>query len=368
MSCDKEKDVTTDRVLHTQVVLDPVLTYIAYSICNSDADSIRKACRTFYTLEELNRAKDILWKVGDTSSLPPFIRRRDSTKGSEIDKVIEDIVIGMQKLDSVSKMPVFAADSAVLGRIPKAMPSEAHPISVCERLNQLEASLSQITDLQDRLCEIELKVEKIPTTYAAAAATTVSKMPSVTQRKMPSAAPAAPTLAYDQPDGKQVKLPPLRIRGNQSAENKSLTKLKSAATDLYGSQNSLLSSAPSMYDAGFEFPTEEKKKRRRINNRKAVTGTLKRSNGKLTGAPEPSRDIFVYRVSKGTSEDDIKDYIACSDISVRGVCKVSKSEAKFDSFRVEVKISDLHRLLDADFWPIGICVRRYFAAKTSKSE
>ena len=47
---------------------------------DKETDVIRKAFGTFYTLEELNRAKDILWKVGDTSAYPPLFEACRYTK------------------------------------------------------------------------------------------------------------------------------------------------------------------------------------------------------------------------------------------------------------------------------------------------
>lgn len=374
---EKEKDkatATTDADAYSQVILDPVLTYVTHSLGNSSVYSIKQACRGFYTLEEVNVSKDILWKVGDNNVLPPFVRRRDSTKGNEIDKVIDDIVIGIQKLDAASSLPPFAVDPSALNRIPKASPAETFPISVCERLNLLEAKVSQLPDLEERIKQAEIKMERVPASYAAAAA---SNEPNQIRVQPPTSlnAPAnASTSACALPGPLHVKLPPVKASSNISswhdrAVNKALGKAKAtAAAPLYGSQASLASSGPSWYDEGFDYTGEQKKKKmKRVKNRKAVTGTSTMLSGKLKGAPEPSRDIFVYRVVKDTTESEIQDYIVDNNIAVRGVSKVSNTEARFDSFRVEIKVSDLNQVLNASFWPEGICVRRFFKPKPSNT-
>ena len=110
-----------------------------------------------------------------------------------------------------------------------------------------------------------------------------------------------------------------------------------------------------MYGDGFRYPSEQRKHKRRA---KAVTGVV-RSN-KLSGAPEPSRDVFVYRVKKNTQADDIRDYMDDQGICVRDIKKISHEDAMFDSFKVELKMADLTAVVNAQFWPEGVNVRRFF--------
>lgn len=85
-------------------------------------------------------------------------------------------------------------------------------------------------------------------------------------------------------------------------------------------------------------------------------------------APEPSRDIFVYRVAKGTSEKDIQEYMADNNVNVRSIELVSLDVAKFSSFKVELRKSDLNRALEAEFWPTGVCVRKYFKTRINNGD
>ena len=377
---------------YTRVTIDPMLTYVAHSINNSPIESVQRACRGFYTLEEVNKSKEILWNVGDENVLPPFKRRRDSPKMSEIDKTIEDIVSGVHKLDSSSKLPVFAVDPVGLGRIPKAMPAEMHPISVCERINRLEAQITQLADLEARMEQAERRIEKVPTSYAAAVASTVASTstsptsnctppgpppPAVPHVRCHEGAPPGPPPAA----GLYVRMPPPRtapksssaasVRPQMTTVGKGASMLHTAAavSAVFGSQTSLVSSVPSHYSEGFEYPADQRRRQRKKTSgtRKAVTGTSLVSSGKLRGAPEPSRDIFVYRAVKGTLERDIEEYLCEHKIAVRKVTLSSNEEAKFASFKVEIKASDMRTVFDADFWPIGICARRFFKPKVSNT-
>ena len=76
--------------------------------------------------------------------------------------------------------------------------------------------------------------------------------------------------------------------------------------------------------------------------------------------------LVVHRLQNGTSEDNIKLYLSDNDIEAKGVTKVSNIEAKYASFKVEVKMSSMDTLLAADFWPTGVCVRRFYQSRNTQ--
>ena len=51
-------------------------------------------------------------------------------------------------------------------------------------------------------------------------------------------------------------------------------------------------------------------------------------------------------------------------VQPRKVEKVSNIDAKFSSFKVEIKITDVEKVIDANFWPTGIYVRMFYTPKT----
>jgi len=122
------------------------------------------------------------------------------------------------------------------------------------------------------------------------------------------------------------------------------------------------SSKPSGYNEGFLYQGKQRKKTRP----RPVTGTRTLLAGGSKGAPTPSRDIFVYWIEKDTPDDVIKDYIVAYGIKVRSVECVSTENATFNSFRVEISVSDLSKVLDPEFWPTGVCVRRFYVPTESR--
>ena len=386
------KDSDVQRDVYSKVVIDPVLTYVRYSINNSPVDLICAACREFYTVEELSAAKEKLWLAGDPSVLPQYVRRRDSSARSEIDATITDIVMAIQKLDSAAKIPVFAVSCEELSRIPKASPAEKCEISMCERIASLEARLERH---EEQIKKLESH-EALPVSYARAVTEPrLAVSQSVQQATLPVPVGASTAQIQHQPgnavqvtsghpgpkpqqttfayQGLHVKLPPVSskvVSSHSEAECPKVVsdlQLNANKPALGGSLTSLASniSKPSHFDEGFEYPSGQRRKNRNAQKKSTVTGISHSS--KLRGAPEPSRDLFVYRVEKSTEVNDIIEYLSSKKVTARNVTKVSNSEAKFDSFKVEVKVSDMHVLLDEHFWPKGICIRRFFKPRAQTS-
>ncbi|ELT87892.1 hypothetical protein CAPTEDRAFT_196324 [Capitella teleta] len=122
-----------DDMVMRQVLLDPMLTFIDCSLRTLSLADIIKACHSFYTLGEISKARDVLWKYGNETILPSFKRRRDSPNYTESQKTTEDVVKGMSMLDGAGKMPEFAVSPAALTRIPKASPQDASIPSLCAK-------------------------------------------------------------------------------------------------------------------------------------------------------------------------------------------------------------------------------------------
>lgn len=124
----------------------------------------------------------------------------------------------------------------------------------------------------------------------------------------------------------------------------------------------------SMDSQGFQVPTRERKKQQRQAQRrhKFITGFASSLSGKFKGAPEPSRDIFVFRVDPDTELGDLRMHLRDMDVTVRALHQVSNPLATYKSFRLTVPKSDLTNfeiLFDPSMWPEGVRVRRYFPPK-----
>ena len=131
----------------------------------------------------------------------------------------------------------------------------------------------------------------------------------------------------------------------------------------HGSMQSVasgLSGHSEMSESGkFEIPPAHMRKQRRQQRRVVVTG--KDNNQRVRGAPEPIRELFIYRVHPETTTEALKNYVSDKGFSIGHLECISNSEAKFKSFKLSLPISEFNRTLDENMWPSGVRVRRFFS-------
>ena len=201
--------------------------------------------------------------------------------------------------------------------MPKVIPAETCMLSICERVQTLEATVKALSDSVVKICTTNTKEPK--PSYAA------------------------------------VVTAPREINGREMGNDKQQkhTSAQSHTSKTPRDNNSAIDD--------YEMVQRRRRERPPQNRRPPIKGTA--SSSKLRGAPEPSRDLFVYRVTKETVQDDLMEYLKDKHIQPRDIEKLSNTEAKFSSFRVEVKVSELDTLLDPNFWPEGVCVRRFYRKK-----
>ncbi|KAJ2949547.1 hypothetical protein O0L34_g15466 [Tuta absoluta] len=102
---------------------------------------------------------------------------------------------------------------------------------------------------------------------------------------------------------------------------------------------------------------ERKKKRppaKKINMRGTATGSIK-----LQAADMPA-SIYLSRLKKTISKDDIKEYIhekgeSCIDVQ----SLQQRDEVDFKSYKIVVLKDKLNIFLEKEFWPSGIIFRRF---------
>ena len=89
-----------------------------------------------------------------------------------------------------------------------------------------------------------------------------------------------------------------------------------------------------------------------------MSGSAKDAKG-LRSTPRPSRDFFVYRVHKDDGEKQLQDYLIGKKVEVVSLLKISHNNAKFNSFHLVISKNHAPTVLDSNFWPSGINIRKW---------
>lgn len=374
------------------VILQPILAYIHYALQGGTVANVKRAVTGYYTEADIVDAKQVLFDRCDNVVIGSIKHRRDGDNRSRVDAHVEDIVTAMNMLDKGTTMPTFAIPSYQIDTIPKAHPEELNSISVIERLNKLEEKWCKCHELLDKsVCHnilLEDRLNKLENTRPSYATIThVSKpqkytmpRPAAQPAAQPAVQPATQTAAQSavQPAAQptaQLTGPRLQRADLSLSKEGSQpiapghTKNDSNPRDglrppeqsnrYAGSMDNLSESGASAYQ--YQNHYRKKLDRQNVRNKRVVMGNSSSnvaSRG-FRGAPEPDRHLFIYRVEKSASEDDISDYLQGQNISFRSVACLSNPDSKFKSFRLTVAVSNYKQLFDDSLWPQGVRVRSY---------
>ena len=77
-----------------------------------------------------------------------------------------------------------------------------------------------------------------------------------------------------------------------------------------------------------------------------------------------TRELFVFRVHPDHNEDDIKSFLNDEGVDVTPIERVSSDSSYTHSFHFVIKLLDADHVFKQDFWPDGICCRRFFHRRT----
>ena len=98
------------------------------------------------------------------------------------------------------------------------------------------------------------------------------------------------------------------------------------------------------------------------------TGKKARKGGFVTGSRQnatiksgPCRlDLFVFRVSREVDEDDLTEDIKAQGAQIVEIKRMSADSRASSSYRVILECNDPRKVMTSDFWPSGVCVRRFY--------
>jgi hypothetical protein len=302
-----------------------------------------------YTAQDISNAKDMLWKNGNTEIIGKKINRQDSAQRSESEANTLDIFNAISKLDKAQSVPLFVVDYKHLNLLIKSIPEEFNSMNVCDRLGRLEKSVNAMQESMDRVIaeNMSLKdksVNAIQESMDRVIAENMSLNENCAQKLDTVRKSSYAKVIIQEPK-----------KNHPLASSGAIPKIKYGTTP---------ESAPMQNSEEFQQPKYFVRKQKR----QAVVGMRKGSCADIRGAPEPHRDVFVFRTDKSTTEIGIKNHVTSQGLTVHDVKCMSHPDAMHNSFKVTVPSSQLHQILDPEIWPVGVCIRRFIHPKTKHKE
>ena len=109
---------------------------------------------------------------------------------------------------------------------------------------------------------------------------------------------------------------------------------------------------------------EQKERNEKTRGPKAVIGTRTGDN-ELRVIGERFIPVFISRLAPSTSVDEVIAYVKdVQNIEVK-CAQLKTRHASYSSFKLEVICNSLSNFLEADNWPAGAYVRKFFSGKNN---
>lgn len=306
--------------------VNELLWYMSTVLQSSTKEKTKDVVLSFYDVAEIAEAKITLYDdhkeiVGKPTS------RRGSSRRSEEEADMSDILEAFEKLDKAKIIPEYCARNG--NRVPLILPENRSDHQSCSM---------NVKSIERRLAQLEMAFSEKQTTQSRDLSySNVAQFPSLptSDSHLVQFRPSPNMLqSTTREHAARVNLPPLN-RVHQSASNGQRTSQR---------QNNPRSRSDVTIGTG---------------------GNKSIGNSGLKGAPPPKRDFFIYRVDKGETRERVSDHLKCLGVDIIHLERTSHEDANFASFRLTTYIGSLETIMNPDNWPQGIRVRPFYQKRTS---
>ena len=318
----------TDKDFH----ISEILAYACHYMHNSTLDNIKKVIESFYTEDEVNEGKRLLWDVSK-DDLDPFVTRKKTNKRSCSSANIDDIFEALIKLDANEKLPKFVAYN--ISKIPDRQPEEFNLLFIIDRLNNVEKKIKlHMETLSNHAVDIIMLKENNEENKVDVKKGQIFDENNLTENTN-----------IENNNEKNA-------HGGISNECLTTPGIVRKQIEIINQFSTNKHKYPSSNDEkeDDDFITVESKSARK---RRLSYERRKRSAFELQGAPPPLRYVFLSRVINGNAKM-IADYMKNKSIESNKVEMISHPKAKFKSFKITVSKDSLSFILSDNFWPNGI--------------
>ena len=284
----------------------------------------------FFSCEEIPRAKDSLWSFCGPDIVREKLKKKDSPSRSCAEANMLDIFSAWSKLDKVDSIPTVAICALSLGMIPRSHAEELNSMTLADRLNRLEEKMNNIQSNMDEMVTQNLTLkDEIGEVNSYASHLKFSITSLLTDKSV-----VQPTVLASM--SKSIT--------NMGSVETGPTFKQQAKTPLIVKPAVDKSSLPQhLDDDGFSLPSHVLRQQKRVAKKKYKVISGSGNADSIRGAPELSRDIFVYRVHDSTTVDDMESYITDMGLQVRNIECISKPGSCFKSFHVTITVSQLDK-------------------------
>ena len=346
--CKTKKNEGENGCVHDDIIVNEVIWYIDQHRHAATKDNIIRAVSCFYDNEDMEIAKGVLIsKFGEYIDAELKKSRRDSQQRSEGMRLCEDIIAILSKLDEHLNLVCVAQNWK---KMLKCNPEEMTDLSVAERVAQFSAKFRAYDDaLSDLRAQMMLMKESFPGQKVTLISDVVKQKADDTTRSEQNGPLVQKCHEKNQVIAGPSKSIVQRLNSRNDVSQPTVPVPDSPSTNLSSD--------------GFDFQRDERRRQKKENNKqnpqkkRSVAGQS--DNGGLRKSPPPTWHYFVYKVHQDDGVDEVREYVEKQNVAVADLVKTSHNEAKYNSFKLSVSKDFADTILNPDFWPKGIYIRRW---------
>jgi hypothetical protein len=384
-------------------VLNEVLMYASFHRGSSTKDSVIAALAGSCDTEALKKAKDVLYdEFGISGVLKEYKNRLSSSNRTEKMALAEDIVDSLGLIVEKRIPVIFTA--ANWEKLPKVHPSRLCDIAMADQL----AELSRVVDvLQSNLSQVkgEVVINSDRIKVIEDDADTHGKLIQQCIQRQDNDPRGVSLKEWPLPKGQQSHARVVDEATASSVMNMSSSGAPDDEGVASNTQQSSNNDAPTKGHGNrpggsvaasngtneggqlnnFQRPKDQIRREIRRNRKGIISDTSTEvpgqrprqnrgmivglnSNSTLRAAPLPSRDIFISRIHKNDGVNELDQFLKSKDVTPRELSLVCHEESKFNSFKLTVSADDVSKVLDAEMWPVGVRLRKWFDNRKGPSE
>jgi hypothetical protein len=340
-----------------------LLAYAFKYIHVASTGSMAKVISDFYSAEDIVDAmKNLSNAFSSNEALGEEIKRTKRTTAtsglSDANrfKLADDLINKGVKPLSKLKDPEVIFCAVDLDKVPKFKPEEANIHSLLLRIQNLEINAGRMDALETKCLTNAADIKHLMTGYPMGGAA------------QGGARPKTPYIAHPPPSsplatsGKDVSSAPMTSWNSAT----SLPPASYAAASAVSQDKTLPSRMP---DTGrWQVQREERRRLLQDANHKmkVVTGRKTGSNIKAAGI---NRSIYLSKVDKDYSEDDIKSLMATSNVPVKYIRQINGRSGLGlkKSFMIVIPENDFNTVMSEEFWPVGLECREWLSQDQLKA-
>ena len=370
-----------------------VLCYLCNKVDIMPQDLLIKVTSEFYTDKDIESAKNLLFDLCVKDVRNKIRKGADKRKQN-----IADIVSVLQRLN-VNEMPRFVVHD--LSRLPAIDLNSVDVTCMTQQLQSLKENgafnassvfnlhrdVEEVKDmivlLTTQMTDLKQEISKNKTSTAPNASN-VSSIWDIeagleTVKQISASKPLPPGkdigLHLGVPSARALQRSKLTMPDKSEPSHKisviekpvqqsSTVPTENQSGDVRpGAGMSVTNSVTRPADAKDDLETWKKVPVRKRYNKMMIVGTS--GNGKDKLRSQKRRfSLFVSRLKPDVTDDDVKDFV---DRMFDVTCDCEKLETRYDtysSFKINVNCNDISMFFDAEKWPAGVLVRKFFSPRS----